>query len=150
MKTLKPTDRAAVVGVIDPDLNTAGTVTTGWISAADFQYLMATVMAGTLGSSATLDAKFEQATDSSGTGAKDVTGAAITQMTEAGGDSDTQAIIQIAAEDLDIANGFTHARLSMTVATASSGSAAIVLGFDPRYAPASDNDAASVAEIVSL
>jgi hypothetical protein len=151
MKTLKPSDRAAVVGVIDPDASTAATYTTGWISMSDFQSLMAVVMAGTLGSSATLDAKFEQASDSSGTGAKDVSGAAITQLTQGGTDeSDKQAIINLSADDLDLANSFTHARFSMTVGTATSDAAALVLGFDPRYAPASDSDAASVAEIVSV
>ncbi len=150
MKTLNPTDLCAVVGVIDPDAYAAGTVTTGWIDMAMFQSIMATIMAGTLGASATLDAKLEQATDSSGTGAKDVTGAAITQLTQAGTDSDKQAIIQCHAEDLDIANDFTHARLSMTVAVATSDCGAIVIGLSPRYAPASDNDASTVDEIVTV
>jgi hypothetical protein len=150
MKTLPPSDRVAVVGVIDPDANGAATYTTDWISMSDFQSLMGVVMAGTLGASATLDAKFEQASDSSGTGAKDVTSAAITQLTQAGTDSDKQAVINLNAEDLDLANEFTHARLSMTVGTATSDCSAIVLGLDARYAPASDNDASTVDEIVTL
>jgi hypothetical protein len=149
MKTLLPSERAGVVGVIDPDLNAAGTVTSGWIDMGAFQAVLAIVMAGDLGTSATLDAKFEQATDGSGTGAKDVTGAAITQMVD-GTDDNTQALINLHASDLDLANGFSHVRLSMTVTTASSDSSAVVLGFDPRYAPASSNDLASVAEIISL
>jgi len=149
-KTLLPSELTAVVGVIDPDLNVAGTLTTAWINMADFAAVMAVIMAGALGTSATLDAKFEQATDSSGAGVKDVTGAAITQLTDAGSDSDKQAILQLYAEDLDLAGGFTHVRLNMTVATASSDSAALVLGMGARYAPASNNDLASVAEIVSI
>lgn len=150
-KTTKPSEEAAVVGVIDPDANTAATYTTGWIDMADFSKIMAIVMAGTLGSSATVDAKLEQASDSSGTGAKDVSGSAITQLTQAGtDDSDKQAIIECFAEDLDLANDFTHVRLSMTVGAATSDSGAVVLGFAPRYAPASDHDAASVAEIVAV
>lgn len=145
---LKPSDQVAVVGAIDPDANAAGTLTTGWVSLADFGALMAVIMAGTLGSSATLDAKFEQATDDSGTGAKDVTGGAITQLTQAGTDSDKQSIINLFAEDLDINNGFTHARLSMTVGTATSDSGAVLLGLYPRSGAASDSDAATVAEIV--
>jgi len=146
---LKPSDRAAVVGVIDPDLNTAGTVTTDWVNMADWGAVMGIVAAGTLGSSATLDAKLEQATDSSGTGAKDIDGKAITQLTQAGTDeSDRQAVINLFANELDINNGFTHARLSLSVATASSDSSALLLGFDPRYGAASDSDATSVAEIV--
>lgn len=150
MKQLLPSERVAVVGMIDPDVNAAGTLETGWINMSDFQSIMAVIMAGTLGSSATLDAKLEQATNSSGSGAKDIDGAAISQLTQAGTDSDKQAVIQCNAEDLDLVNGFTHVRLSMTTATASSDSAAIVLGLDPRYAPASAHDLASVDEIVTV
>ena len=144
-----PSERTAIVGVIDPDVTAAGDVSTGWVAAKDFHNFMAIVFAGTLGSSATLDAKIEQATDSSGTGAKDVTGKAITQMTQAGTDSDKQAIINVKQSDLDIANSFTHLRLTVTVATASSDAGAVLLGFDPAYGAASDYDATTVDEIVA-
>lgn len=149
MKMLNPSDLAAVVGVIDPDANTAATYTTDWIDMSTFQMLMGVVMAGTLGASATLDAKFEQATDSSGTGAKDVSGTDITQLTKAGSDDDKQVVINLHSDDLDLVNDFTHARLSMTVGTATSDVAALVLGMSPRYAPASDSDASTVAAIVT-
>ena len=84
-----------------------------------------------------------------GTGAKDITGKAITQLTQAGTDSNKQAIINLHRDELDLANSYTHVRLSHTVATATSDSAAILLGFDPRYNTASDNDAATVDEIVA-
>ncbi|OWU80439.1 hypothetical protein [Phaeobacter sp. 22II1-1F12B] len=150
MKTQLPSDRVAVVGVVDPDANAAGTLTTGWISMSDFQSIMAVVQAGTLGASATIDAKLEQASDSSGTGAKDIDGAAITQLTKAGSDDDKQAVIYCNAEDLDLQNDFSHVRLSMTIGTANCDSSAIVLGLDPRYAPASNGDLPSVAEIVGV
>lgn len=144
-----PSDRAAIVAVMDPDVTAAGTVETGWVSAADFERFMAIIMAGTLGSGASLDAKIEQATDDTGTDAKDVTGKAITQMTQAGtNQSDTQAIINLNVDELDIANAFTHIRLSVTVAGATSDAAALLLGFDARELPASVSDAASVGEIV--
>ena len=146
---LLPSDRAGIVGVVDPDLNTAGTHNTGWIAAANYHSFMAIVMAGTLGSSGTLDAKLEQATDDSGTGAKDITGKAITQLTQAGTDSDKQAIINFRPDELDVNNDFTHFRLSMTVAAASSDSAGLVLGLDKRYGEASSGDLATVDEIVS-
>lgn len=146
---VKPSDRVAVVGVIDPDVTTASTVTTSWIDMAKFGALMAIVMAGTLGSSATLDAKFQQATDSSGTGAKDITGKAIAQLTQAGTDSDKQAIINLFQNELDIDNGFTHVQLSLTVGTATSDAGAIVLGFDPVKGQAALSDLATVDEIVA-
>ena len=144
---IKPSDEAVLVGVIDPDLNTAATYTTGWINMGLFEAIQAIILAGALGTSATLDAKLQQATDASGTGVKDITGKAITQLTEAGTDSDKQAIINCRSDELDVNNGFSHVRLSMTVAVASSDSAAVVLGHHARYQPATD--LATVDEVVS-
>lgn len=146
---LLPSMRAAVAATIDPDVYTAAAYSSDWVDMATFESIMAVVMAGTLGTSATLDAKLQQATDGSGTGVKDITGKAITQLTEAGTDSDKQAIINCRSDELDVNNGFTHVRLTMTVAVATSDAGAIVLGLDPRYGPASDNDLATVDEIVA-
>ncbi len=125
----------------------ASTVTTGWISAANHERFLAIVSAGVLGSSATLDAKLQQATDSSGTGVKDITGKAITQMVKATGDNDC-ALINLSAPELDVANSFTHFRLSITVGTAASLLDAKVLGLNARYEPASAFNIAGVVEIV--
>ncbi len=145
-----PSERAAVLATIDPDVTAASTVVTDWCDVGQFQRIMAVVMTGTLGTNATVDAKLRQATDSSGTGAKDITGKSITQLTQAGTDqSDSQAVINCMAEDLDMDNEFAYVALSVTVAVATSDLGAIVLGFDPRNAPASDNDLASVEEIVA-
>lgn len=138
----------AVVATIDPDAQAAGTSTSDWAPAKDFERLMAIIEAGTLGASATLDAKLQQATDSSGTGAKDITGKAITQLTQAGTDSDKQAIINVRGDELDVNNLFTHVAIVMTVATATSDTSAILLGISGRYNPASDFDLGSVDEIV--
>lgn len=148
---MKGSEAVAVVGNIDPDAYAAGTVTAGWIDASQFQRFMAIVQAGDLGSSATLDAKLEQATDSSGTGAKDISGTDITQLTQAGTDeSNSQAVINLDPHgDMDTANDFTHFRLSMTVGTATSDAGGTVVGMNPMHYPASDNDAATVAEIVN-
>lgn len=148
MKAISLAQDVGVLGCIDPDAYGAGSYTTGWISAANHARFLAIVMAGTLGTSATLDAKIEQASDSSGTGAKDLTGAAITQLTQAGTDSDKQALIAFAPEDLDVAGGFTHFRLSITVGTATSDAGGIVLGDGATYGPAGDADATTVDEIV--
>ena len=137
-----PSDKVALMGVIDPDVTAASTVTTDWVSMSDFANAMAVVFAGTSGASATLDAKIQQASDSSGTGVKDITGKAITQMLV----SDKQSVINISENDLDIANDFTHIRLSLTVAVATSDVGGALFGLDAAYAP--EDDAASVVEIV--
>ena len=144
-----PSEQVAILATIDPDVTAASTVISDYVSLADFGDVMAVIMCGTLGASATVDAKLRQATDSSGTGVKDITGKAITQLTQAGTDaSDKQAIINCAASELDVANSFTHVSLSLTVGTATSDIGAIVLGLNPRIGTAADSDLASVDEIV--
>lgn len=142
-----PSNRATLAAVIDPDAIAASTVTSGWVSMVDFHTIQAIVLAGTLGSSATLDAKLEQATDGSGTGAKDISGKAITQLTQAGSDSDKQAIINCRADELDVTNSFTHVRLSLTVGTATSDAGGLILGHNGRYQPV--DDVSTVDEVVS-
>lgn len=141
-----PSDQATLVATIDPDAYAAGAVTSDWVPMATYVGgIQAIVMAGTLGTSATLDGKLQQATDSSGTGAADITGKAITQLTEAGTDSDKQAIINCRPEELT--DGFTHVALVMTVGTATSDAGGLILGHGARYQPATD--LASVDEVVS-
>lgn len=140
-------DQLKIVGVIDPDANAAGTLTSEWVPMSTFHVVLAIILAGVIEATGTIDAKLEQAQDSSGTGAKDITGKAITQLTAAGTDSDKQAIINCRSDELDLNNGFTHVRLSMTGGTASADSAAIMLGAAARYEPASA--LASVDEVVA-
>jgi len=146
--TVKASEEVAVVGAIDPDANTAAAYVSDYGSAVEFQSFMAIIQAGTLGSSATLDAKLTQATTSAGAGAKDVSGKSITQLTQAGTDSDKQAVITCKDSDLDVANGFDWVAITMTVATATSDCGAVLLGLHPRHGTASDNDVSSVDEIV--
>lgn len=144
----KASEQVAVLAVINPSSQAAGAATSGWISAANFQKFLALIQTGVLGASATVDAKFQQATDSSGTSAKDITGAAITQIVKASGDN-VQAEINLDAQQLDVANGFDYVQLSVTVGTAASLTAAAVLGFVPRFAPASASNAASVVQVAN-
>jgi hypothetical protein len=149
MANVKASEQAAVLGSIDPDAYGTGTYTTGWIDASEFDRFMAIVQTGTLGTSATIDAKLEEATDSSGTGAQDISGKSITQLTQGSPDgSDQQALIDLKQTELDLADDYTHFRLSITVGTATSDAGGLVLGFHPNYHPAFDHDASSVAEIV--
>lgn len=149
MANVKASECAAVLGSIDPDAYSAGTYTTGWVDASEFDRFLAVVQAGALGSSATLDAKLEEATDASGTGAQDISGKAITQITKASPDgSDQQALIDLKQTELDLADNYTHFRLSITVGTATSDAGGVVLGFFPNYGPASDFNADSVVEVV--
>ena len=89
--------------------------TSGWLSMKNYSRALGYIELGTWDSSDDLDeARFQQASDSSGTGAKDLT-------TDASGgnyDTDTPVdadgnfvIIEIRAEDMDVDNGFDYIRL---------------------------------------
>ena len=140
---LLPSSVAQLAAAINPGAQAVGSASSGWVKMANFANLMVIIAAGTLGASGTVDAKIEQATDASGTGVKDVSGKAITQITT----SDKQAIINLSADDLDSNNGFLYARVTVTVGTADSDVAAMALGFDARYQPGSQ--VSSVLEVVS-
>lgn len=141
-----PSDRASLLGVVDAQSLAAGSsVSTGWVSMQDIGFLMAVIAIGQLGAAATLDGLIEQATDSSGTGSKAVTGKAITQIVD-GGNEDSQVIINVNESDLDFTNSFTHARLTLTAATQTALVAAFLFGFDPNDYP--KDHAATVVEVV--
>ena len=143
----KGSELFSVLATIDPASQAVGTVTTGWISAGNHHSLLALVQSGVLGTGATLDAKLQQATDASGTGAKDLTGKTITQIVKASGDN-KQALINLRPDDLDVTNGYAYVRLSLTVAVAASLTAAQLLGFNPRFAPGDASNQAAVAQVV--
>lgn len=143
-----PSDRAALIGVIDPASHTAGTpVYTAWIDMKLFGAALVTALVGDVAATGTVDIELEQATDASGTGSKTISGKSITQLGAT--DDNKQTLINLRSEELDTANDFTHFRVKYTPTTAASIAGVAVLGMDPRYAPASDNDLASVAQIVS-
>ncbi len=143
----KLSENVAILDNIAPISQGAGTVTSGWVSAANFERFAAIILTGVLGASATLDGKLQQATDSGGTGVKDVTGTSLTQILKASGDG-KQAVINLRAEQLDTANGFGFFRLSLTVGTAASLIGATILGV-AKNAPANASNNATVVQIVN-
>jgi hypothetical protein len=150
---IKPSNRGVLVGVIDPDAYAPGTLTSGWISLADFGAIQAIISWGDLSTLDTINAKLQQATDSSGTGPQDVAGKLIVAIDSSASPipHNKQAVINCRADELDVADSYTHVRLSITLASTSSplGTAdigAVLLGYDARYQPAAD--ATSVAQVI--
>lgn len=144
---VKFSEKNAILATLDPASVGPTTVTTGWASMANVHSLCALIQTGIMGASATVDAKLQQATDSSGTGAKDVTGKAIVQILKAAGDN-KQATIELRDTDLDTNNGFAYVRLSVTVGVAASIVGAAVIGCNPIFIPAfAFNQAAVVQQI---
>lgn len=142
-----PTDRAATMHALCADQG-VGASTASWIDAAQFRRFLGTVFTGVLGSSATVDFKLQQATSSGGANAKDITGAAVTQIVKASGDNKV-AQINLDTASLDVANGFRYVSMIVTVGTATSYVGATLQGFDPFNGPASLADPAADVQIVS-
>ena len=143
----KASEMLAVLATIDPATQSAGAVSTGWISVANHLGFLALVQTGVLGTSATVDAKLQQALDSAGTGAKDISGKAITQIVKATGDN-KQVLVNVKPEELDTVNGFGFVRLTVTVGVAASITSAQLLGVNPRYAPAEVSNQAAVVQVI--
>ena len=76
----------AVVDCIDPDAYTTGAVDGDIVDMRDFEQVMFIVQAGTLGTNATVDFQVYQGKTSAMGTPVGITGAAITQLTEAGTD----------------------------------------------------------------
>ena len=140
----KPSEGLGLLGNIDP-ASQIGVVTTGWVDQSAYFATLAILSVGVFGAAATVDAKLQQATDASGTGVKDITGKAITQLVAAGGNN-RQAMINAKEADLDTEGGFRYVRLSVTVGTAATLFGAQLFGAIPRFMPASNQ--AGVAQVI--
>lgn len=125
----------AVVSLLETSDIGGTNAATAWVSMAEFKRIYAYVEIGTWDAGDDLDeCRLQQAQDSGGTGAKDLTTDA------SGGDYDTDnpvdadgnfVILEADAEDLDTENGFTHVRLYV----AEGGNTGVdnVTGFLMRY-----------------
>ena len=150
---------AAVVATIDPDAYAHGAQNSDWLDLGLFDQVMAVLMTGDVPTTTSVDFKLQQATASDGSGSKDITGKAITQILSGSpATSDKQAIIDCRADELDITNSFRFVRAVATFADTNSPAdspvntsdySAVLVGFGARYEPASDGDLASVVEIVN-
>lgn len=146
--TSLPSENVALASVIAPGALTAGAKNSGWIDLALYQQLCAILSFGVFGASGTADGKWQVADDSSGTNPVDVTGGngALTQVLKAGGDN-KQVIHNLDANKITN-TGKRFARYVMTIGTATSDAAGIILGFQARHLPATDNDSANVVQVV--
>jgi hypothetical protein len=130
--TQRFTEGVALLDVIHSKSQT--TVQNGaWVSIANYERLFALLDVGVIATNGTLNFKLQQATDTSGTGAKDITGKTITQLTEAGADSNKNVGIELRGEELDVSNGFDCVRMVMTPAVAAALCACFLFGTVPNY-----------------
>jgi len=138
-----------LLAVIDPVRQPPGFIDTPWVSIANLNAYLALISVGAFGSGGTVDAKLRQATDDSGSNAKDIDGRAITTLVATGGDS-RQAVVNLAYESLDASGAFDHFGLRVTVGGAATYVSAFLFGAGIRYAQLQccNLNAPSLVEIV--
>ncbi|HXG12259.1 MAG TPA: hypothetical protein VNK04_21065 [Gemmataceae bacterium] len=140
----QPSERAAVVGKIDPQLVDNATKTTEAVDMAKFGSALFILLVGA--TDITVDAKLEESNAFDfGSGVSDISGKAIGQA--AATDDNKVWIINLKAEECSK----RYVRLKVTTGDGASGAyqAAVALGLDPRFGPASDDDLTAVDEIVT-
>ena len=143
----KGSELLSVLATLDPASQAVGAASTVWVPVANYFGLLTIVQTGVLGTLATVDAKLQQALDSAGTSAKDISGKALTQIVKATGDN-KQALINVKPEELDTVNGFGFIRVSLAVGAAASVTSAQLLGVNPRYVPADVGNQAAVVQVI--
>jgi hypothetical protein len=146
MYTEQLTQGLAVVGYLPPQSLGTGTNTTITnIDLKKYHRLLVVIQTGSLGTSATVDAKLREAKTSGGT-YQDISGKSITQLVKASNDNNL-ATIEVRADELDA--GYEFVQLSLTVGTAASQVAALALAGEANHKPANAGNLASVVQQVA-
>src|SRR4051794_22452332 len=142
----QPSEKAAVVAVVDPQPANNTTKATAHVDLRKRQEALFVAQVGAIDS--TVDVKLQEAKDAGGTGVQDLSGKAATQLTAA--DDNKQVMLNLKAEELTINSGYTHARMLLTLGNGTAQLVAgVALGLCPRHGPASDDKATTVAQVVT-
>lgn len=141
-------EQLAVVATIDPDAYGTGDQTTDIIDMKLHRRVLFIILGGTLGTVATLDFLVKGSASSNMASPSNLTGKAVTQLTEAGTDSDKQALVEVTAEEV-AAQGFRYIQGTASLAAATSDYGLVAIADFSRYSTADENDLASVDEIVT-
>ena len=137
-----PHELAGVVAKINPANNNNSTQNSDSVDLSKFHAAMFILLLGSVDN--TNDFKLQESADASSW--SDLSGKAITQL--AGTDDNKAAVISVRSDELS--SGKRYVRCVNTVGNGTTNiTAAVGLGFFPRYGPATDDDLAAVAQIVS-
>lgn len=139
----QPSERAAVAAKVNPANNNNSTQNSDAVDMNKFHEAMFILVLGAVDS--TNDFKLQESPNGS-SGWQDISGKSITQL--AATDDNKVAIINLKAEELSA--GYRYARAVNTVGNGTTNiTCAVGMGMKPRYGPASDDDLAAVAQIVT-
>lgn len=136
----------AILGVIDPVSQTAATVYTDDVDMSLFEQVAFITFTGALGTGGTIVSSIASGTAASPT--TDVTNKVATELNDspATNDDNKQNIINLRGDELTEGHRYVRGKVIVGVATSLIGG--VLIG-KAKSLPSSDNDLASVAEIVS-
>jgi hypothetical protein len=141
-------ERYAIVGGIDPDAYGTGAQNSDTIDMKYWRRVAFIVEAGTLASTATLDGLVQGSAASDMSSPSTITGKTITQLTEAGTDSDKYVGIEVTSEEV-MAQGFRYIRFVATLGAAGGDYAVLAIGEPAHYSKdVTANDLSVVDEII--
>jgi len=142
MRTARFSEQAAYLGGINPASHSTEQ-NTGYLSLANYHRAVVIIHCGVIGGN--LDVDFEEATDTSASGAQSFNSAGKDIAKTATTDNNTISIIEIDCDELDIADGYDC--LNVEVTPASAGIFGVqVWGLEPRYAPVATSNVDSITD----
>jgi len=118
-----------------PDDRGPATHNSDWVSLRDYHRAWLFLDMGDMGVLSTVTAGLQQATDTTGTGVKAITGKTITQLTQASGDAGSLVCIELQTEELDVDGGFDCVRFYVTTVVNTVIYSATLFGLISRYKP---------------
>ena len=102
-----------------------------WLDMETYHRGFLLLNVGEMVQGATLDCALWEAQDNTGTGAQALTGKAITQLTQAGGDGDELCGIELRTEE--ITPGYKYVQVRVTIANAAVEMGYTFFGTTPRF-----------------
>src|SRR3954453_4436573 len=140
----QPSDRAGVAGESDPQNGNNNTLNTDYVDMSKWHEAMFIFQAGSIDS--TVDCLVRESTSTSDGGGQTLSGKSATQLTAS--DDNKVVVINFKAEELS--TGYRYLRGRMTAGNGTTNLvSAVALGLKPRFGPATDDDLATVAQVVT-
>lgn len=124
---------------IVPQSRTDDMGTVGWKSMRDYHKAVVIILCGALAAGAAVDCKITQAKDDAGTGAKDISGKAVTTLD--GDDDNTISAIELDASELDVTNQFDYINVELSCGgNVACLTAALLVRYQPRFKEVDDTN----------
>lgn len=115
------------------DQQVPGTRDSIWVSLSEYHRAVLVFNLGDMGPGATCAVSIRQASDTTGTGAKAISGKNLTLLHQPG-DSDDLYAIELRTEELDVNNNFDCVSVRLTITVAGVELAYTLFGLEPRFA----------------